>query len=440
MKSLFLKFLLPLVLALGLLLTISPKVIGFGVEQATVESLLALIPPEAENQLEIRRKEFSNGWFSSTATIELLYTALGADSIALILDFDINHGPLLQTENGLKIGLAYARIEADIRNRLFDMALADLSFPLPELDLDLLVRFDQSLLMTMQLGEITYTDTLGEVNFTGLSANISVNPDQSAQASINMGVLSALEHEANSNILLSGMRLTSHTEQINDLLAASDAELVIPSISSTSPLAFSLSDLRVVYGLRGSPTVATESEVVQTISIANIDGDLPLRSFRWESEIKQLNNNLLRDYYRMLNELQAELNTDTDAVSEELTQLGMQLALLLLQNPLQLNNLIQTNAYDGDHRAELRIQWAGLSDLADVSALDTRQALAALDITLDISLHLEAILRSPLSGLIDPYVQQGYLTVSNGRVVIQASLQNSVLKINGDQLPLDQFL
>ena len=111
----------------------------------------------------------------------------------------------------------------------------------------------------------------------------------------------------------------------------------------------------------------------------------------------------------------------------------------MLQNPLEINNLIAANAFDGDHTADLRIEWTGLETLASLSEVDTNAAIAAFDITLDISLDLESILRSPIAGLIDPYVQQGYLTISNGRVIIEASLQDSMLMVNGDQLPLDQF-
>jgi len=71
--------------------------------------------------------------------------------------------------------------------------------------------------------------------------------------------------------------------------------------------------------------------------------------------------------------------------------------------------------------------------------MDINTAIAALKIKLDLSLDLDAILRSPLAGLVDPYAREGYLTVSKGRVMIEASLQNSVLRVNGDELPLDQF-
>ena len=69
MKSLAVKILLAVAVLILLALTLMPKVIGAGIERATIDNMLALIPPEAESQFEIRRNEFNGGWFSSSTTI-----------------------------------------------------------------------------------------------------------------------------------------------------------------------------------------------------------------------------------------------------------------------------------------------------------------------------------------------------------------------------------
>jgi len=439
MKSLVVKISLVVSVLAVLVLALMPKVIGASIESATIDNLLALIPPEAQSQFEIRRDEFSDGWFSSSTTIELIYTPIGTDSIALSMDFDIDHGPLLQTEDGLSIGLAYAVIQPSIRNDLFDIAIDEISFPLPDITLKLLARFDQSMWVNMNVSELNFSDTAGEFNFSGLNANVDVASDQSANFSVQMGEVSATENADNSNVLIAGMTLTSSTAQMNDMLAESRATLSIPAVSSTLPLPFSVSDIGIEYGLQASPAEENFSEIYQTIQIANIESEIPVSSLSWLSEVKQVNNELLLDYYRLISELQNQINSDADAVSADFTELGQELYLLVLQNPLELNNRIEANSYDGDHTADLRVIWAGLNTLSNAAELDTNDAITALDMTLDISLDLEAIMRSPAAGLVDPYVQQGYLTVANGRVMIQASLQDSVLRVNGDELSLDQF-
>ena len=439
MKSLAVKIPLAVAVLILLALTLMPKVIGAGIERATIDNLLALIPPEAESQFEIRRNEFSDGWFSSSTTIEFIYTSIGTDAIALTMDFDIDHGPLLQTEEGLRIGLAYAVIQPSIRNNLFDIAIAELSFPLPDIKLNLLARFDQSMRVDMNISALNFSDATGEFNFSGLDANVDVASDQSAYFSMQMGEFSATENAANSNVLISGMTLTSSTAQMNDILAESRATLAIPVVSSTLPLPFSMSDIGMDYGLRASSTEDNFSELYQRIRVASIESEIPVSSFSWLTEIKQVNNELIRDYSRLLSELQNEINAGAETVSADFTELGQELYLLVLQNPLEFNNKIEANSYDGDHTAELRARWTGLSALNTAAELDINAAIAALNMTLEVSLDLESILRSPLAGVVDPYVQQGYLTIANGRVLIEASLQDSVLRVNGDELPLDQF-
>jgi hypothetical protein len=322
---------------------------------------------------------------------------------------------------------------------LFDIAIAELSFPLPDITLNLLARFDQSMWVNMNVSALNFSDAAGEFNFSGLDANADVASDQSAYFSIQMGELSATENAANSNILISGMTVTSSTAQMNDILAESRATLTIPVVSSTLPLPFSVLDIGIDYGLQASSTKDNFSELYQTIHVASIESEIPVSSFSWLTEVKQVNNDLLHDYYRLLSELQNEINAGAETVSAHFTELGQELYLLAIQNPLELNNQIEANSYDGDHSAELRTLWTGLSALNTTEELNINAAIAALNMTLDISLDLESILRSPLAGVIEPYVQQGYLTIANGRILIEANLQDSVLRVNGDELPLDQF-
>ena len=439
MKSLAVKIFLALTVLTVLTLALIPKVIGASIERATIDNLLALIPPEAQSQFEIRHTEFSNDWFNSSTTIELIYTPIGLDAITLSMEFDIDHGPLLQTEDGLSIGLAYAVIQPSIRNYMFDTAIADLTFPLPDITLNLLARFDQTLRLDINVSELSFSDTTGKISFDGLNANFDVARDQSANLSVQMGELSATENAANSNLLITGMTLSSSTTQMNDILAKTRATLSVPSISSTLPLPFSISNIGIDYCLQASPGEENFSDIYQTIRLASIESEIPVSSFSWLSEIKQVNNELLRDYYKVLSELQNEINTDADTLSENLTELGQEFYLLVLQSLVEVNNRIEVNSFDGDHTADLNILWAGLNSLNTIAELDINAVIAALNITLDISLDLEAILSSPLAGLVDPYMQEGYLTVSNGRVMMEASLQNSVLRVNGDELPLDQF-
>lgn len=439
MKSHSLKILFIVSVITVITLLVSPKIIGSSIEQATVGNLITLIPPEAESQIEIRHSEFNNNWFESSALIELVYTPFGADSISVLMDFEIDHGPLLITPNGPKLGLAFAHIKPSINNEWFDLAIADFPFPLPEITLDLLARFNQSLQLGMNVAPIEYTNIEGEVSFAGLDASLNTNSDLSANFDMNMGKLSAVELNSGSNLLISGILAHSTSTQLNDILAESSAELSIPELSSTAPVAFSINDILIEYGLLTSPSSAKEVEIYQNLSMPNIGSELPLQSLYWSSEVKQLNGELVRHYYELLSELQGQINATPNTASTDINVLGQKLSLLLIQNPLEFNNFLKGNAFEGDHSADLRLEWGGLEDLDDLASLDINTALEALDATLDISLDFEAVMRSPFAGLVTPYVQQGFLVVDNGKIIIQANFQNNILHVNGNELPLSQF-
>jgi uncharacterized protein YdgA (DUF945 family) len=439
MKSHSLKIIFIVIVITVVTLLVSPKIIGSSIEQATVENLITLIPPEAESQVEIRRSEFNNNWFESSALIELIYTPLGAESISVLMDFEIDHGPLLFTPSGPKFGLAFAHIKPRVNNDWFDLAVGDFPFPLPEITLDLLARFNQSLQLAMNVAPIEHASIEGEVSFAGLDASLNTNSDLSANFEMNMGRLSATEVNTGSNLLISGIFAHSTTAQVNDILAASSAELSIPEISSTAPVPFSISGTLIEYGLLTSPSSTEEVEIYQNLSMPNINSNLPLQSIYWSSEVKQLNGELARHYYQLLSDLQGQMSSTPNTATTDINALGQKLSLLLIQNPLEFNNFLKGNAFEGDHSADLRLEWGGLEDLDNFASLDINTALEALGATLDISLDFEAVMRSPFAGLVDPYVQQGYLVVNNGRILIQANFQNGVLHVNGNELPLNQF-
>ena len=92
----------------------TPKIIGLGIHDLTINNLVALIPPQANSQITIEETSFDNGWFSSTATINATYTPIGMEAIAVDFDFSIKHGPFVSTNNGLRLGIAYAEIKPKI--------------------------------------------------------------------------------------------------------------------------------------------------------------------------------------------------------------------------------------------------------------------------------------------------------------------------------------
>jgi uncharacterized protein YdgA (DUF945 family) len=441
MRSNTLKILAAAALLALIALAVMPKVVGVGIEDATVTNLVDLLPLEARDQITITNNRFDGGWFSSTAVMDIAYSPLGAMLGALPITaqiiLDIQHGPILFTPNGLEFGLAYAQIIPKLRNVELESALSQLPFDLPSIDIGLLAGFDQSLRVGLEVAPINYSDSQGHLLFDGLSGSFVSHGDNSAEFSLSVGKLEAQENGSTIGFTLSGIELTSRTSQLNDVLAPSSAILTIPRITSDTPYPFTVDGILVESRLQTSTSGAALTDIYQRLEVASIDSEFPLKSISWTSEINEIQNDLFQRYYDLLTNLQTQISfpSSPDTAGTQMNRLSQELMLVLVQNRLVFNNRIAANAYDGDHSFDLSISWNGLPELDSITGLNMRTAIDALTVKLDLSLDLAAIMRSPAAEMVDPYVQQQYIRIDNGRILLNGSVEDGELVLNGEHSP-----
>jgi uncharacterized protein YdgA (DUF945 family) len=415
----------------------TPKVIGLGIHDLTINNLVALIPPQANSQLTIEESRFDSGWFGSTATINAIYTPIGMEAIAVDFDFSIKHGPFLSTNDGLRLGIAYAEITPKIATALpvFETASA---IQFPDTLIELFAGFSQSLLIEITVDPISHTGTYEEFEFAGLSASFLARADQSAELLINIGQLTIRESRNNLDFTIDGMEVISQSTQINDILAPTSATFSIPSIKSSAPVALAIDKILASSQLRASSNPSA-IQLNQRIATQSIAGDSPLQSFDWQLEIDQVQRQLISDYYDLLSELQSQSRVDARAAALKINQISQELSLLVFNNPLVINNLVTAKLYGGMHRAELKLRWDGLPKLGNIAALNLNEAIAAIDVSLDVSLDFNSIMKSPVAEQVESFVNQGFIVIDNDKISIKATLQNSQFILNGEDIPLDQF-
>ncbi|MCH7816426.1 MAG: DUF945 family protein [Proteobacteria bacterium] len=421
-----------------LVLGITPKVVGIGIREATIANLVDLLPPEARRQISINESAFSSGWFDSSALLDISYPALG-DDVLIQLEFEIRHGPVLITPDGIKLGLAYAQIRPHFNNAEITAALAELPFELPAVQVDLLAKFNNSLKIGISIAPLNYSDNQGQLAFDGLSGSYAVNSDQSVEILLSMSKLQAQEAGSSFDFSLFGLELVSTSEQMNDILAPSAASLSIATLRSDAPYPFLLEEFSITSQLKASTAGAEKIDIFQQLKITNMEADFPVTSLSWTGEINELQTELISRYYELATDLQSQINASPGGINTPINELGQEIGLLMIRNSLVLNNEVAANVYDGDHSIDLRIHWAGLPDLTDLARLDINEVIAALTISVEVSLDLAAIMRSPAAEFIDPYVQEGYIRLDNGRILVNGSLSDSELIVNGEAVPLDQF-
>lgn len=434
------KYIIGLLLAAFLIFGISPKLVSLNIHDLAVTNVINLIPPESADQLRVSEKYFDAGWFASEGELDMVISPLGSasESFTVPLRLSIQHGPLLFTEDGPKLGLAFVQIYPEIDDSITQV-LAELPFDLPSMQIDLLAGFDNSLDIGLSVDAVDYSGNEGLLSFGGLQANFIAYADQSAEFSLEIARIEAAGAASNTGFVMERLDLVTSTSQMTEILAPSSAALSIPSLSSSGPLPFQVHGISTDSKISASAAGPNRTDIYQGFHIDSLETDIPLTSLAWTLEVNEIQNDLFLRYYELLAELQGQLSTNAGTVNTRVSELGQELALILIQNSMAVSNLLEASAYGGDHNLDFRMDWQGLPDLDEFVRLDLNEAIAALNVSLELSLDLEAVMRSPAADLVDPYVQQGYITLANGRILATGSVSNNQLELNGDILPLDEL-
>lgn len=421
------------------MLVFAPKIIGLGIRDLTINELVALVPPESEGQISFNETNFDSGWFSTTATLNANYSPFGTESLAVNFNFAIQHGPLLFTASGPKLGMAYAQITPSSEDGLPLLAPED-SIPLPNTIIEMFAGFDQSFLISLKVDPVSSVSDAGSVGlqFEGLNASLIANADQSADMSLTMGALAVTESTSGLDLKIDGLNIQSHSSQLNDVLAPSSASLEIPSIKSNAPFSIEMTDLSVSSELMGSANPEAV-RMSQHIAVPKISGDLPLESFEWTIEVDELQRRLVSDYYSLIGSLQNQSASDPEAAARSINLISQQLTQLFVNNPLIIKNDLNAQVYGGSHSAEIEFNWAGLPLLNNIARLDLNEGLAALGFSVEVSLDATAIGASPIADQVNAYMQEGYIVLENGRMLITATLEDSMLLLNGEEIPIQNF-
>ncbi|MEX2470497.1 MAG: DUF945 family protein [Pseudohongiellaceae bacterium] len=434
------KLLLGILLFLVLALLLAPGLIGRGVRDNTIERALTLFPAEARQQLSISERSYSGGWFASSGVLDVLYNPLGLNErIALTVRYTIDHGPVVRTDAGLRPGLAYARLTPEVDDVEFNSALAELPFPPPQIDLSLLAGFDRSLRLGLTVTPVDYAGADGEFLFGGIDAAMVAHGDQSADFSFTMGRLQA-RAAGGIGFSVDGIRLQSQSAQLDDLLAPASADVAITGIASDGPVPVRIDSITAASRLTPNPSGPDRLDIQQQFDVNGMESALPVAALSLTTAVNGLEGEIIRNYYTLLSEFQQQVSGGGTVSGLSLNDLGQDLALELVGNPLQLNNAATGTVYEGAHSVRLDIDWAGLPGLTSLRNLAIARIVAALGLELDVDLDLEAVLRSPLAAYVDPYVQQGVIVLDNNRIRLQARLRDSELLLNGEAIALDQYI
>lgn len=415
-------------LLLTLTLCAVPWWVGNRIRPAMVDAVHARLPESAAQQLTITELDYEQGIFTSKAHYKVsIHTPDSTPIASFEVRADIRHGPVL-IGDAITLGAASMQLSP----------LSESGSENASLDLELLVGFDQSVTLELTASPFMENDGSSEIALAGANATLLLRDNQSAAFNLDMKGLSLRDLSQGMELHVDGVHIESQTQQLNNPAAPASFELRIPAISSAGATVFSVTDFQTGAELSLTPDRDARINFAQHLHISELDSDWPLQSLDWEFKFEQLPAALVQDVYVMAAQLQARIEGG-QPVDAAFIQSGFLLAIRLLNTDFQLHHTVQAQAYGGGHESALNISYNGLPALTDIMQLDLNELIAALNVELNLRFDLDAVLQSPAAGLIDPYAQQGYITLDNGQIQLQSTLRNSELILNGEPISIEQF-
>ena len=124
----------------------------------------------------------------------------------------------------------------------------------------------------------------------------------------------------------------------------------------------------------------------------------------------------------------------------ELTRIGNETGLILIQNQVNIINVIEANLYQGKHRFEINALWEGLPGVSNLENLTFESATEALNVEVNVSLDQDSVSISPFAELAEHYINQNYLIPIGDELIFRTKLEKGLVTLNDENIPLEQFL
>jgi hypothetical protein len=437
------KFLVIATLTVLLILLLTPRLIGSTVESATVDSLLDMIPPEAGAVLQISPTEFQRGWFTSSAQIDVRYDLLDeltGRPVSLLFDLDIKHGPLLFTSNGIRLGLAYADIVPVLTGLDLTEFVQDIDYSEIDLDFFMYAGFSDSIEIGFDLGELNASEENTSIQLAGASGDLTLMADQSSVLNMDSGAIAISDLNNGFDLSISAIDFNSTREDISQAISPGIANFSIPLLSSTGPFPITVNEITADYLLEYSDAGQNEMNISQLFSIVDLEWEIPLDSIKWSSEVNEINRAIFDQYFELIEQMQNPNTNNSGAASAQISNLGSDFLVILAGENFEFNNLLEANAYGGNHSLDLQVSWQGIPGLTGNYSINFADVFNALTVDLIVDADDLALSQSPIGPMVAEYKNQGLLSSTNGRVILNGSLKDGQLIINDESFPIDQFI
>lgn len=393
---------------------IAPGLIGPKVEEALQQQLA--------QQPNIELTGYQRGWFGA----EALTLLKGKDGATETFS-EIQHGPVLFTRSGPRVGALYAetrltgkQLEPVLRHQLeaYYGAIGASVEDSPVV-LETLVAANNRVINTLHLEPIDRSVADQQIQFKG--GQVRFVTDYQGKQQDSRFALGEF------------VRMDGHREALYLQSAQGDFALA-PSgagtLHATLPLVRTNNDngpleLRDVELAYTSELIAPRTLKVQTeVKLPEIQSSTPARSLTQQLNLPSISYDDLHHFlYNLM-----------------LTPSHQRSWPVVFQRPLQAQQQLDIQTANGPMQLQLDVDWKGMPRTRTVPVSDKLFWLDNLNGSANISAAEQALMQSPLIMQASALKQYGFMLEQDGQLTMQLQLERGNLEVNGQLLPADLFV
>ncbi len=422
-------FVVVLLIVMGALA--APKLIGDSAHEQYLKSFEEY--PLGTSGIRFEQRSYEQSWFSSQA-VTVMKIPLGSPEVkdfSVVLTSHIGHGPLVSTDKGMALGLAYVKSNVTLAG-LPDAAqkLADKYVPAGTITNASLIGFHQLSYDAMHVGSIKFgndktTAVFGGMNLTGVSKQ-----DYSlAQARIE---LPASHLAANNTVLDIADASGNYDLHKHGDMMLGNAELNFPQIKFAGQQgAVTLEDFRIA---SNSEEQTGKLNMAASFGVRKITAPVPVTAFQYDFEAKQVDEKAIALWGEISRDMRAKQGDPAAALNNPKMN---QFLELLLQKDVELNQKFTLDGMGGRMNIDWDTRFTGLPEGVHIEGMtDKSQLLKAVDMHVSVNVDEKVLMATPLGGMVAPYIQKGMIAKQGDKLVADIKLALGVLTVNGIPVPL----
>lgn len=362
--------------------------------------------------------DYQRGWFGAEAGTELQSGNARTD-----LRSDIQHGPILFTAGGPRLGAVYSETRLSTE-QLAPALRAQLEKFYGRLDhspvlLQSVVGFDNRVVNTLSLEPFSRSDSSGELKFDGAKLVFETDYRGSAlDGTLEMGAAR----------LLKGGIEKFHSEPAQGRFhyavagRRGDATISLPMLradSDSGPLELHQAKLQLDLELLASGQL----KLVSDLELPQVQSATPISSVRQQMTLPQISAADLGHYLQALLVPPAGRNWQQ-----------------VMQRPLQVQQQLAIQSANGPVLVDADVDWHGFPASARRAELAPGQWLEPMTGSMTFSAAEQALMQSPLVAQAMTLRQYGLLLENDGELQMHLQVKRGELQVNGQLLPPDLFM